>query len=50
MKGQVGEARPATKKGIIMWYMEMLKSFSLVCAVGIVIAIGAGLVARYLKE
>lgn len=34
MKGQVGEARPATKKGIIMWYMDMLRTMVL-CGIGI---------------
>ena len=33
-----------------MWYVEMLKSFGLVCGIGVVIAISLGLLVRKLKE
>ena len=33
-----------------MWYTEMLQGFGIVCAIGVILAIGLGLVARCLKE
>lgn len=33
-----------------MWYIEMLESFGIICAIGVVLAISLGIVARILKE